>query len=179
MGSATGPPMAMEKAQSQLEIINLLPALYGKGLHTSVPCPPELFASIILINHLRSLLKETDSSRKDLRPAALEILNQIVSFSPERWAAEVALAQIRGTIKGATKLSDDGPDVGRDQEPSLSDWLCIATAYQCAVALYCVATLFDADYLKGEYTRIGSSPGSSIRASYLNLLLQCLLEITT
>jgi hypothetical protein len=178
MGSTTGPPMTLEKARRQLEFINLLSVLYGNGLSTSVPCPPDLFASVIRANHLRSLTKWANSSQKDTHPAVLEILNQIGSFSPENWAAEVVFAQNPDVtdVTTSSKWSDDESAICGDQTPSFSGWLCLANAYQCAVALYCIVSLCDAEYSE-ECDTAGIGCFSSIRTSYLRALRQSLSEI--
>ena len=54
MGTVTAPAPEVERANRQLEYIGLLPSMYGVGLWTSLPCPPELLADIILVNHMRA-----------------------------------------------------------------------------------------------------------------------------
>lgn len=84
MGSTTAPRVEAERALRQLEMISLLPTLYGNGLSTSLPCPPDLLSDIISINYLRSEPGTTLSRGIDVKTAALNILKRVESFSAEK-----------------------------------------------------------------------------------------------
>jgi len=139
MASTTSPPLDNAKAASQLEIIRVLPTLYGNGLSTCFPCPLELFVDIIHINHLRSREKYTVTSTQDIRGAYLIILGQINTFSPEAWAAQVASDQNGGC--GPPACSRKASDHTKSHESSFAGWLSLAYAYQSAVAIYCTSSL--------------------------------------
>ncbi|KAH6853258.1 fungal-specific transcription factor domain-containing protein [Chaetomium sp. MPI-CAGE-AT-0009] len=138
MGNTTSPRVEMRSARSQLELLSLLPVLYGNGLSTSFPCPPDLLAEVIHINHLRSVFQggallsaDTDlvplgEDPEPLFSAALDVLRRIRSFSTDKWAAEVTIS--------ITRNQNPAP-------PSLSGWHAIACIYQSAIAIYCIASL--------------------------------------
>ncbi|RYO79051.1 hypothetical protein DL766_009726 [Monosporascus sp. MC13-8B] len=128
----TSPPVNAESARSQLEMVIMLPVLYGNGLATNFPCPPDLLAEVIRINHLRSVLRGVSAPtdvhsallKGDKQAAALDILRRIRSCPVDKWAAEVAIG-----------LSSSEDPVG------LSGWQAIACIYQSAAAIYCMAAL--------------------------------------
>ncbi|ORY63268.1 fungal-specific transcription factor domain-containing protein [Pseudomassariella vexata] len=110
IGNTTSP---MSNQVPHMHLIDLITKLYGEVHYPTFPCPPSLFLDIIRINHLRSW----GSVELPAEPtaAALDLLQHINSFSPEKWA-----------------------------ESNLSyqeEWLLIGRIYQSAVALYCIATL--------------------------------------
>ncbi|RYP72286.1 hypothetical protein DL771_004260 [Monosporascus sp. 5C6A] len=127
----TSPRVDAESARSQLEMVIMLPVLYGNGLATNFPCPPDLLAEVIRINHLRSVLQGVSAPTdvysallKGEQAAALDILRRIRSCPVDKWAAEVAIG-----------LSSSEDPVG------LSGWQAIACIYQSAAAIYCMAAL--------------------------------------
>ncbi|KAK3299867.1 fungal-specific transcription factor domain-containing protein [Chaetomium fimeti] len=139
IGNTTSPRVEMRSARSQLELVSLLPVFYGNGLSTCFPCPPDLLAEIIHINHLRSVFQGGAllSADKDSTPreedgqdpqysAAMDVLRRIRSFSTDKWAAEVTVS--------ITRDENTAP-------PGLSGWHAIACIYQSAVAIYCIASL--------------------------------------
>ncbi|GAB1318370.1 Arginine metabolism regulation protein II [Madurella fahalii] len=130
MGSTTSPEVGVDSARNHLELITLLPVLYGNGLATCFPCPPDLFIEIIHINHLRSRLRgaaaavgqDTMALRRDKSSAALDVLRRIRAFQIDKWAAEV------GFDKAGERVGFGG-------------WQIIAYIYQSAIAIYCIASL--------------------------------------
>lgn len=135
IGATTSPPPDIASARSQLELLTLLPILYGNGLATCFPCPPDLLAEIIRVNYLRSVFQAvpTDSTTPILveegkSAAALDILRRIKAFSVEKWADEV--------VVGIGGSQNAGFEVG------LAGWREIADIYKSAVAIYCIASLF-------------------------------------
>ncbi|EAQ93762.1 predicted protein [Chaetomium globosum CBS 148.51] len=138
IGNTTSPGVDMRSARSQLELVSLLPIFYGNGLATCFPCPPDLLAELIRINHLRSVFRgnaltpdSTDSipsgeERDPQYSAALDVLRRIRSFSADRWAAEVTVS--------ITRNQNPAP-------PGLSGWHVIACIYQAAIAIYCIRSL--------------------------------------
>ncbi|KAK4129714.1 hypothetical protein N657DRAFT_653023 [Parathielavia appendiculata] len=135
IGNTTSPHVDIDSARRHLEVISLLPVLFGNGLTTCFPCPPDLLAEIIRINHLRSRFHSV--SVTDVPPAmlqeakhaaALDILRRIKGFPTDRWAAEVLV----GLGNNETPASQAG----------FSGWHAIATIYQSAIAIYCMASLF-------------------------------------
>jgi hypothetical protein len=135
MGSTTSPNVEIDSARRQLEVISLLPVLYGNGLTTCFPCPPDLLAEIIRINHLRSRFPSVSAAnthptllREAKHSAGLDILRRVKAFPTDKWAAEVVV----GLAKSDTPASEAG----------FSGWHAIATIYQSAIAIYCMASLF-------------------------------------
>ncbi|RYP56178.1 hypothetical protein DL769_009962 [Monosporascus sp. CRB-8-3] len=128
----TSPRVDAESARSQLEMVVMLPVLYGNGLATNFPCPPDLLAEVIRINHLRSVLQGVSAPTDvhsallegDKQTAALDILRRIRSCPVDKWAAEVAIG-----------LSSSEDPVG------LGGWQAIACIYQSAAAIYCMGAL--------------------------------------
>ncbi|KAL2194770.1 fungal-specific transcription factor domain-containing protein [Corynascus similis CBS 632.67] len=155
MGNTTSHRIETESARSQLELISLIPILYGNGLATCFPCPPDLLAEIIRINHLRSvfasataLTPSSDSmgtilQEENKHTAALDVFWRIALFSTSKWAAEVA-------------VSTSG-----DENPmSIAGWSDIASIYQSAIAVYCLASLLHDTMTssKSDTTKTGGEP---------------------
>ncbi|KAM4054315.1 fungal specific transcription factor [Hirsutella rhossiliensis] len=113
MGSTTAPCVEAERARRQLELVPLLPDLFGDGLLTCFPCAPELLQDIIA--------------------NALPLLQRIRRFSALSWAADVKMAMCcaREDVSSRTGAA----------ETSSWDWQRIARIYQAAVALYCVSSV--------------------------------------
>lgn len=131
MGDTTSPHVEADSARSQLEMITMLPVLYGNGLDTCFPCPPSLLTEVIRINHLRSVFRAVPdltgagtAVRKDKHAAALDVLRRIRTCPVEQWAAEASVG-----------ISNGEDAVG------LRGWQAIASIYQCAVVIYCIASL--------------------------------------
>lgn len=132
MGCTTAPCIEMGVARRQLELVGVLPILYGDGLSTCLPCPPALMADIILINHLRSKANEETAQVEKRQYAALELLNCIRSFSVEQWARCVKSAQ-----------QADYNETSGQKTPESLDWQTIGNIYQSAIALYCISSLLE------------------------------------
>jgi hypothetical protein len=132
LGNTTSPHVEINSARKQLELITLLPVLYGNGLGTCFPCPPDLLAEIIHINHLRSMFGgpaciSTPAVLEGQTSAALDILRRIRSFPTDKWAAEVVV----GISGGENPAFEAG----------LTGWQAIACIYQSAIAIYCISSL--------------------------------------
>ncbi|KXX82205.1 Arginine metabolism regulation protein II [Madurella mycetomatis] len=136
MGNTTSPKVGVDSARNHLELTTLIPVLYGNGLATCFPCPPDLFIEIIHINHLRSQLPaaamtagvDAAALRQDKFTTALGILRRIRAFQIDKWAAEVG-------------FDSAGERVG------FGGWQTIAYIYQSAITIYCIASLL---YDNGE-----------------------------
>jgi hypothetical protein len=116
-----------------MEAVVLHPVLFGNGLLTAVPCPPDLLVSIVLVNRLRSsTLPATD----ERRIAAYQLLERVLSFEVEIWEEEV------NSTDGHTQQSSSASTVHTDNAVAWN-WQLIAHIYQSAVALYCISALFD------------------------------------
>ncbi|KAL2256920.1 hypothetical protein VTK26DRAFT_920 [Humicola hyalothermophila] len=146
MGCTTSPSVSIESARNQLELISLLPILYGNGLDSCVPCPPDLFAEIIHINHLRSRVPNVTTIPSEDKLArltadkctvALDILRRIRAFSPDDWAAAVTLTNPTTTQQNNTATAS----TSNPQTPDFRGWQQIARIYQSAIAIYCIASL--------------------------------------
>ncbi|KAJ4287913.1 hypothetical protein N0V88_007533 [Collariella sp. IMI 366227] len=118
-----------------LELVSLLPVLFGNGLETCFPCPSGLLAAIIRINHLRAVFQQLSNPQNaDFRlvqegkhTAALDILRHIRAFSADKWAAEISANH--STQENAVSRA------------GLSGWWDIGLIYQSAIAIYCILSL--------------------------------------
>ncbi|KAF7549489.1 hypothetical protein G7Z17_g6347 [Cylindrodendrum hubeiense] len=164
-----------ERARRQLEMSSLLPTLYGNGLSTTLPCPPDLLSDIISINNLRSKIGEAAPLGNHQGPTALDILKRVGSFSAEKWITTINLdEQCRPGEKSASR-----------QQKGAWDWESVAHIYQSAVALYCISSLFDVD--EGSAKRqedIGDDAGTgmhiaALRSTYRDVILRNLKAIAS
>ena len=162
MGSTTSPDVGIESARNQLELISLLPVIYGNGLATCFPCPPDLLTEIIHINHLRSRFRGIAAAALDAdepllgeykHSTALDVLRRIRAFSADNWAAGVAFG-ISKSVTGESAV---------DAPASFSDWQAVACIFQLAVAIYCIASLLH-DTVETGACR-GNSYGPNINAN--------------
>lgn len=175
MGSTTSPRVESERALRQLELISLLPSLYGNGLSTSLPCPPDLLSEIISINYLRSERGTTLCRGIDVKTAALNILNRVESFPTEKWIKDINQHEQR-------QVCDDS---ALQEQIGAWDWQSIAQIFQAAVALYCISSLLDVDEVSTE--RQGDVSGdagldfhtATLRSTYLDVLLRNLKDIAS
>jgi hypothetical protein len=156
LGGTTSPYVEPASASAQLELISLLPVLYGNGISTCAPCPPDLLAEVIRINHLRSTFECPKSVSEDTLLAAseegkhwvaLEILRRIRAFQASKWATEV--------------VSAIPPEILTTQG-GLGGWHSMACIYQSAIAIYCISSLLHdtTDFFAGELLIPGSSDPS-------------------
>ncbi|KAK4096852.1 hypothetical protein N658DRAFT_435215 [Parathielavia hyrcaniae] len=174
IGTTTSPHVDIDSAGRQLEIISLLPVLFGNGLMTCFPCPPDLLAEVIRINHLRSrfcTVTATEAPAAMLQEAkhaaALDILRRARAFPTDKWAAEVFV----GLGIGDTPASQAG----------FSSWHAIAAIYQSAIAIYCMASLFQEPELCASVGTLPLVPWdalASARAACSSVLLNRLREIS-
>lgn len=104
---------------AHLDALELIVRHFSTAVTPIQLCPLPLFAEIIRINHLRTRPTRCPAAR--LSEEALEIIERIQSFSPERWAASKA--------------------------SSRESWALVGGVYQSAVALYCVLSLQSAGVL--------------------------------
>ncbi|KAK4447954.1 fungal-specific transcription factor domain-containing protein [Podospora aff. communis PSN243] len=133
LGCSTSPRPNLETTRNQLELMNIMSILYGNGLDTCVPCPPDLFVQIVRVNHLRAQLENvTSPSSSDRLSAALDILRRVKAYPVGQWAAEVALCN-------RTPLSTIERGMSA---PGFTGWLAMAKIFQCAIAIYCISSLF-------------------------------------
>lgn len=155
MGTTTAPWVEADRARRQLELIPLLPTLYGNGLGTCFPCPPDLLRDIILVNHLRSRLDGPTAPYSTNRlPATLELLQRIRQFSPQNWAAEVKMVtQHDGTGGTGLERTAGGSSGPLPNRVSSWDWQRLASIYQAAVALYCISSLVCYDVGRSSQTQ--------------------------
>lgn len=120
-------------------------------------------------------MNDIDAAESVRRQTAMVLLDKINSFSPEKWGNEAAVAQFSNNI---LDKENNGPHA------SLSGWLCVASAYQCAVALYCLGSLLNGHAEEGiidtANPRISDGVGVSqngMQKAYLNVLLHQLTEM--
>ncbi|KAH6955873.1 fungal-specific transcription factor domain-containing protein [Ilyonectria sp. MPI-CAGE-AT-0026] len=175
MGSTTAPRVEPERILRQLELISLLPSLYGNGLSTSLPCPPDLLSDIISINYLRSELGPVLSRGNDVKTAALNILKRVESFSAEKWIRDINQHEQR-------QVCDDK---ALQEQIGTWDWQSIAQIFQSAVALYCVSSLLGVDKVSTELQGdVSGDAGldfhiATLQSTYLDVLLRNLKDIAS
>lgn len=158
MSTTTTPNPSLSTTHTHLLLLDLLPILYGNGLHTAFPCPPSLFALIIRINHLRAQFfpptnQDGTRSPHDRHTCALSLLHQIQSCGPtlENWALAAAF--------------DSGPN-------DFGGWYSLARIFQCAVTVYCVASLlYDATTTTTTTTTTEGTEGTNTTPSAPQALL--------
>lgn len=148
VGSTTSPAVGVGSARNQLELITLLPVLYGNGLATCFPCPPDLFVEIIHVNHLRSRFRGAAVSVEnnaitpigDRCSASLAVLRRIRAFQTNEWAAEVTFGSTTDCI-------------------GFDGWRAIGDIYKSAVAIYCIASLLHDTCDGSEQSGTHQNPG--------------------
>ncbi|KAK4040943.1 fungal-specific transcription factor domain-containing protein [Parachaetomium inaequale] len=179
LGNTTSPNVELDSVRNQLGLISLLPVLYGNGLATCFPCPPDLLAEIIRINHLRSIFEAAACTSTATKPAvregqqsaALDILRRVRSFPTDKWAAEVVV----------------GISAGEDPafEAGFTGWHDIACIYRSAIAIYCISSLLH-DNASGpcENTGVPGDPHLSPkqvlakeREAYVSMLVSRLRDV--
>ncbi|CAH0042751.1 unnamed protein product [Clonostachys rhizophaga] len=161
-GATTAPCVDARRVQQQLSVVGHLKTLYGDGLLTSTPCPPELVSCIIFTNYFRSqqlsLISLSLSSCLISLEDSYHPLEQVLAFDPQAWASSLSLHKFQGS----------DPEDRHKHLPPFWNWARIGRIYQSAVALYCVESL-------------GPPPGlghADIRSTHREILLQELRQLT-
>ncbi|SPO04657.1 uncharacterized protein DNG_07342 [Cephalotrichum gorgonifer] len=144
MGCTTAPRTKIERqrAHRQMDMISQLPQLYGNGLNTAFPCPPELFADIIRINYLRSVSPTDIVPDDEWQGMAVEILQHILVFSPDTWVASIMPCPTHcdgGIASEASRLTSPVTTLAPIPRTS-EDWVRVGRIYRAAAALYCMAS---------------------------------------
>lgn len=118
--NATCPPDQQTIPNEHINNIDTVTELYDKGPYPNCPCPTDIFACLIRINHLRyqiSQLSSTISQLSSLQTTAEEVLDSLLAFRAEDW-------------------NWIGPN-----SPFLEDWLILGRVYQSAGILFLILTL--------------------------------------
>ncbi|CAG9977252.1 unnamed protein product [Clonostachys byssicola] len=161
-GATTAPCVDVRRVQQQLSVVGHLETLYGDGLLTSTPCPPELVSCIIFTNYIRSQQRSLASSSLSNCFISLEDtyhpLQQILTFDPQAWASSLPLQNVQSS----------DPEDRHKHLPASWNWTRIGRIYQCAVAIYCVESL-------GPPPELGYA---DIRSAHRKILLQELRQLT-
>ncbi|KAH6884496.1 fungal-specific transcription factor domain-containing protein [Thelonectria olida] len=178
LGSTTSPNVEPDKARRQLEIISLLPHLYGDGLSTVLPWlggpPPELVQHLILINYWRSRTAESISCQNPQRYSPLELLDRVVSFSVEDWVSGIHRKQHTGDVK----MDSERLPLG------LGGWEKLPYIFQSSVVLYCISSLFDSDSTPCTLPdtaneRVGHIGIGALRRTHRDALLRDLKDLAS
>lgn len=144
LGATTAPPLDMQRACRQLELLPLLPVLFGDGLQTCVPCPPELLGYAVSVNHLRAQSRGTSGNEdSELFSTALTTLQQICNYSVQEWVDKTVLPSLSADYAGNNEKIDDQESI--EIKPGRGIWLALISAFKSAITLYCLSTLFDND----------------------------------
>lgn len=169
MGTVTAPAPEVDRTNRQLEYIGLLPSMYGVGLWTSLPCPPELLADIILVNHMRATATDDPLFAQHQHSSAVDLLKRIMAFSVEDWAA---------TINPYPQpKSSDKTVIQRQSE--LLGWQRVAYIYQSAVALYCISALLNPERNSNNNQTAPDFDILSLQSSCRKALLQDLRDVAS
>lgn len=145
----------------QLEYIPLLDVSYKNGSNSDFPCANQLLECIIRINHERLLAQSFMGDSPDIDMTAAQIFFRIVSFDPAFWSRtqlrELLLSPPGLKLPSEASSSSSSSSSSRDEESTLqtaADALPIthvalhsmaedlAIAFQCAIMLYCIRTLY-------------------------------------
>ncbi|UNI17046.1 hypothetical protein JDV02_003424 [Purpureocillium takamizusanense] len=193
LGSTTAPEVGTDSARRTLELVPLLPLLFGDGLQTCIPCPSELVRSIIRINAQRNRLQQHGADAlgpggpgTDRLSAGLELLQQIRQFSPQSWAAEIKLSALQGASRRQANkfVAAQGLDRPSPKGTASWDWQRVAAVYQAAVALYCISSLLGTEVARGMRPSANTTTYSdtcggvnAMRVEYCSSLLRDLRAI--
>ncbi|KAF9889352.1 hypothetical protein FE257_007462 [Aspergillus nanangensis] len=115
MGNTTSPPSQQILLTQYDNLIPLIREMYGEGLFPGLLCPPQLFINIAMINQLRYHAGNIQPVDDALRDTAGDLLEEIEAFSPQEWAESNFCNQ--------------------------EDWFLLASIYQSAVIIYCIASM--------------------------------------
>lgn len=132
------PVISIPDASRQLEYASLLDELFRDGTETCVPCPNDLFDALIQINYLRAVSICSvcdDSSGISFTTSVQTLLERILSFSVTEWAERKALEYGTDTV---VALAKSNPGF---LQPSLDNWLRIASVFHAATILYAIRSL--------------------------------------
>ncbi|KAJ4311385.1 hypothetical protein N0V84_010478 [Fusarium piperis] len=169
MGTVTAPAPEVEQTNRQLEYIGLLPSMYGVGLWTSLPCPPELLADIILVNHKRATATNDPLFAHHQHSSAVDLLKRIMAFSVQDWAAVID--------PSPQPKRSDKTVIQRQSE--LLGWQRVAYIYQSAVALYCISALLTPECSTSNTQAPLDIDIPSLKSSYREALLQDLKDVAS
>ena len=115
IGNTTSPAHDLASPCLHLEHWDLIAVLYDHGVYPTLFCPPELFLSIVRINHLRHRAAHDCFMGDSLQREAEKILRYTQQHSSESWAASL-------------------PSSG-------TGLVLVSSIYQSAVMVYCISSL--------------------------------------
>lgn len=116
IGNTTSPASNLTMAGSHIQDLDIIVNHYGGKVFSFQMCPPNLFAEIIRINHLRMRAVEGKHAEAGCHfQEARNILDRIQVFSPREWSESKPCA----------------PEA----------WMLVGSIYQAAVSLYCILSL--------------------------------------
>lgn len=169
MGTVTAPAPEVERTNRQLEYIGLLPYMYGVGLWTSLPCPPELLSEIILVNHQRATATNDPLFAHHQRSSAVDLLKRIMAFSVDDWTTNID--------PSPQPKRSDKTAIQRQNE--LLGWQRVASIYQSAVALYCISALLSPECSIDNTQTPQDIDIPLLKSSYRDALLQDLRDVAS
>ncbi|KAI1863291.1 uncharacterized protein JN550_009611 [Neoarthrinium moseri] len=114
-GNTTCIASDMARADFSPDQIDAIKEIYGNGLLSTCPCPPKLFLALVRINVLRSQATRSTVPMEGLQIQALEMVSYIEMTTEADWAAE-------------NRASGEGLSL-------------LASIYQSAIMVYCIAAL--------------------------------------
>ncbi|KAF4461108.1 C6 zinc finger domain-containing [Fusarium albosuccineum] len=174
LSTTTAPTVEEARTRRQVDIAGFLSDILNTGLCTSIPCPPELLAHIVLVNdHLaQTQAHEGALFCIDSQISAMNLLHRIRSFSVEKWAIEIDFNE--------RKLNQN-PNKPLAQRQSVSwDWQSVAYVYQSAVVLYCISSLLYPQYTQNTSQKLNQDTNiEDLRSAYLATLLCNLRDISS
>ncbi|CEJ91541.1 hypothetical protein VHEMI07243 [[Torrubiella] hemipterigena] len=156
-GATTSPNVSADIIQSQVDVVDLIPAYFGTNIETCIPCPPSILQLLMQINRQRWVNESSPPTLSEAVSATKGLLQSILSISVHDWATEACAAQL--ILIRDDDDEGDNNSVKYDATVEIvphESWVDIASIYQKAAALYCISAL----YL--PYTQTMDSTGQQI-----------------
>ncbi|KHN97437.1 uncharacterized protein MAM_04452 [Metarhizium album ARSEF 1941] len=164
-------------ARHQLEYIPFLGAVFRNGANSDFPCADQLLECIIRIDHVRLLGQGAMADAPDLDTACWQIFCRIASFDPAAWAQYQLLELAPSPFPEGRDNGAAGLDAPHATIASMTEDL--ARAFQYAVMLYCMRTLY-MDRGKSIADLLASPPAAALalrgQSTRLDPLLLCTTE---
>ncbi|KAF5009389.1 hypothetical protein FDECE_4380 [Fusarium decemcellulare] len=174
LSTTTAPTVEEARTRRQVDVAGFLSDILNTGLCTSIPCPPELLAHIVLVNNHLAQAQAHEGALFciDSQISAMNLLHRIRSFSVEKWAIEIDFNE--------RKLNEN-PNKPLAQRQSVSwDWQSVAYVYQSAVVLYCISSLLYPQYTQNTPQKLNQDTSiGDLRSAYLATLLCNLRDISS
>lgn len=142
-GATTSPNGSTDIIQSQVDLVDLIPAYFGTNIETCIPCPPSILQLLVHINRQRWVNESSPPTLSEAVSATKGLLQSILSISIHDWATDACASQLT-LMRGGDDEEDNNSD--KCDAPAeivpYESWVDIASIYQKAAALYCISALY-------------------------------------